>query len=643
MSDHTTTGTGAAATATPGRRPRRRRTNRHVPASVPVIHPCTTTGTLRVHPRGFGFVDTDGDSVHVPASLLVDVLDGDVVEVVHHAAPRPRAIGIRVLERTRPVVFGIVERDGDGRRRLRLDPGLGALRIALPNDAPLGHAAVVRLGADGAEIEEVFADPTAVEAVAARVLIRHRLPRHPVPAPRGRGRGRRSGTAARRDLRDLVTLTIDADSSMDLDDALSVLPADPDGGLRVLVHIADVAEHVRPGTRTDVAARAVATSVYLPGFTRHMLPERLSQSALSLLPGVERDALTVEMRIDPAGEITSVDISESRIRSNARLSYSTAARLLRNEPVDDLDAAVVDALAWLRTASARLALQHSRRGGIAARRIEPELARTSSERDQIAHDLIERLMVATNEAVGRWLRERGLPAIWRVHDAPGPEVAVALEAFAASLGFHAGFGPELSPLALAALDTQLQTATDGRTMALWDLMLTHSTSARYQAEPALHFGLGSPAYLHFTSPIRRYVDLVVHRFVKAYLHGERTPQRWGAVEDLVALGEHLTRQAQAAKRAENDATKILAAIELSRSRDMTRPLTGRVVAITERGVRVALEGWPLTGFLAFGRRAAPWKIDHTRARSGRTSLVVGQRLKVRVAAVDTATGDVELR
>ena len=370
-------------------RPRRR---------SPSPRPATAsrTGTFRPHPRGFGFVDFDETHVapsgvavtscFVPPPMTAPLLDGDRVEASFGVEDdgRGTAVAVVLRERTRSEVFGVVE-DGPV---LRLDPHVGTARWTLEgriDDLPVGTAVLADVTGDRtADPSDEWDDPTDAEALLERVRVRHRLPAgHPpevlaeAEAQAGReqaGRRRRADPLPRRDLRGLTTFTIDAPSSRDLDDALSVYPADLDGGIRVCVHIADVAAHVRPGTLVDLEARRAATSVYLPGWTRPMLPNALSDEALSLVPDADRDALTVEMRLAADGEITAADVYASRIRSDVRLSYETAAAVLAGQTVEQVAPEVVEALRWLRTAGARLGVQRLRRGGVEARRVEPELA-----------------------------------------------------------------------------------------------------------------------------------------------------------------------------------------------------------------------------------------------------------------------------
>ena len=640
----------------------------------------TRTGTFRPHPRGFGFVDFDEahvaadgavvTSCFVPPPLTAPLLDGDLVEAgfAVEADGRGTAVTVELRTRTRAEVFGVVE-DGPV---LRVDPHVATARWALEgrvDDLATGAAVLADVTGDRtADPSDEWDDPTDPDALLERVRVRHRLPLdHPpevlaeadAQAAREAGSRRsRSEPVPRRDLRDLTTFTIDAPSSRDLDDALSVYPADLDGGIRVCVHIADVAAHVRPGTLVDQEARRAATSVYLPGWTRPMLPNRLSDDALSLVPDAERDALTVEMRLAADGEITAADVYASRIRSDVRLSYETAAAVLAGQVVDDVAPEVVEALRWLRTAGARLGVQRLRRGGVEARRVEPELAvevvegvaeQVAATPSNPANLLIERLMVAANESVAGWLVDRGLPGVFRVHPTPGPDAAVALEAFCAAAGFHPGFGTTLTPLGLAALSSQLDAAADETAAAVWDVLLGFLGRASYTPSAGPHFGLASPGYVHFTSPLRRYADLLVHRVVRAFLAGDRDPSDYPSLVELTEVCAHLDAATRTASTAERQMRKSLWLVTLARrvAEDPDARFSGRVTGVGAKGLFVTLDGSHVSGMV--GVRELPgrgWKesadglslVDGTGRRLG-----YGDPVAVLVVQADVEAGQLELR
>lgn len=646
-------------------RPRRR--------PEPVGESATRTGTLRVNARGFGFVDLATPvqstehgvvgSCFVPPAMLDGLLSDDRVEValVVEADGRGTATAVALRERVRTSLYGVVVRTPTG-LGLRPDPHVGHGGWALEGrleGLEAGNAVLADItGPRVADPCDVWDDPTWPDALLGRILARHRISEEmPAYDAAATARPRRGAAVPRRDLREMTSFTIDAPTSRDLDDALGVLPAEVDGGLRVFVHIADVSAHLPPGSAVDVEARRAGTSVYLPDWTRPMLPPELSEDALSLLPGVDRDVLTVEMRLSADGSLTAADVYAARIRSLARLSYEQAAEVLSGRTPDDVPNEIVHALRWLRTAAARLGVQRMRRGGVEARRVEPELTvrvldglpvTVAAPPSNPANLLIERLMVAANESVARWLVDRGLPGMFRVHPAPRPDAAPALEAFCSAAGYHPGFGESLTPLGLAALSAQLDLAADATSSAVWDVLLGFLGRASYTPVAGPHFGLASDSYLHFTSPIRRYADLTVHRVVRAFLSGARDPNAFPGRDEMTALGAHLNQVSGESARAEREMRKALWLLTLRESAtgQPDLELRGRVSGLTAKGAMVTLERSLVSGFLP--ARSLPgrgWHLaeDGLVLQAGRHRLGYGDAVTVRFAAADLEAGSLDLQ
>lgn len=566
---------------------------------------------------------------------------------------------VKLLSRARRQLFGELAA-GRGRALvLKVDRELSNADWAIELGDLRGEAGAFAVGEiDGAKVRVTRVVPAA-EAALHRVIARHDL-RIGYPAdalaeigPLGAGtpaaRGATSGAdGRRRDLRGMPTVTIDAASTRDIDDAIGVLPAGADGALRLFVSIADVAEAVRDGSALDAEARRRGTSVYLAGMVLPMIPHALSEESLSLLPGEDRAAVTVELRIDGEGSVTSTDVYESVIRSTARLTYEQVARLLDANDTEGLPPAVVPTLRWARTAAARISTVRQARGGVSLEADEVLVTLDEATREPLAasaqpstsaHILIERLMVVANEAVARWLVDRGLPGMFRVHDAPDEEHLAELAVFARNVGFEPGFSATLTPRGLAAFEAQFRGTPIAP--AMQTVLGRALGPARYTTRPGPHFGLAAPLYLHFTSPIRRYADLVVHRIVKAFLAGRRDL----ATHDpaIEALAEHINAQHQVGARAERERTWMLTArLYASRLGERAR---GNVVAIKPFGLVVQLRDSGVSGTIANeALPGGPFTLEHAKTAlvGAARTYTIGDALDVVIAGANEALGRIEL-
>jgi ribonuclease R len=626
-----------------------------------------TRGHISVHPRGFGFLNferEDGSpaSAFVAPPELNRFLEDDLVtaRVTTAADGRMNAADLALVERRRSELFGTLVRRG-GRAYLAVDRVVAntdwpfSATSGLPASLTEGTPLVARLRDSALELVRVVASDA--DLGLERCIVRHgvRSTFEPVVLESARQLERRPEQGHRRDLRDVPTVTIDAESTRDIDDALAVLAPGEDGALRVLVSIADVDAFVVEGSPIDREARLRGTSVYLAGRVLPMFPEVLCEDRISLVQGADRPALTVELRIDPEGEITAVDLYASLIRSHARLTYEAVARLLATGHSDEIPAAIVPTLRWLRTAAARLSAVRAARGGIELVREESYVTLSASGAptfvaarvDTEAHRIVERLMVAANESVARWLVERGLPSVFRVHDAPTEARTDALKRFAHNFGIEAGFGPRLSPRGLLAFDAQLR--DNEAAPAIRSVMGRVLGPAHYSGAPELHFGLGAPLYLHFTSPIRRYADLAVHRVVKRYLAGERKFD--GSPQLLGALALELNRASLRAAKAETERHRMLVA-QLFAGRVGER-LSGNVVAVKPFGLVVQMLGTGVTGTVAIeGLPGGPYRINLATqaiepAAAGEVQSVrrfsVGDPIEVEIAGTQPELGRVDLR
>ncbi|MBZ0268127.1 ribonuclease R [bacterium] len=622
----------------------------------------TIEGVVRRHPHGFGFlIREDGDDLFLPVREMRDILDGDTVR----ALPRPGRYGrtagrvTEIVARGRTTIVGRYERIG-AREHVIPDPGQYDEPIELVPGAVqprAGEIVEVEIrdfpqGRDPAvgRVVEILGAPGELGTYIETVIRRHGLPRRfpddvleeaeSLPA----GIAERD-LAGRTDLRDEPTFTIDGEDARDFDDAVAIA-ARPDGGFRLRVSIADVAHWVRSGSPLDQEAFERGTSTYFPDRVIPMLPERLSNGLASLRPGEDRLTLTAEMDFDADGLRTHTRVFESVIRSHGRWTYTDVARVLDGEDVDGISehGAHVQRMHEL---MARLRAVRLERGCLDLDLPEPKLILDESgqptdvrraERND-AHRMIEEFMLAANEAVADWFAERKRRTIYRVHAPPDPEKLRAFVEFARSWGHVPEFGGLASNLAIAEFLEGVAGAPAEH--ALHRILLRTMMRAEYAAENTGHYGLASSRYLHFTSPIRRYPDLIVHRLAKAILHGEAE----GALgADLPRIAAHCSQRERRASQCEFDVVDVMRAYFLADR--VGEEFDGTIVGVIENGFFVEL----LDVFVEGMVRVEDLPGDQYRflpepriliGQRSKRRFALGDPVRIRVQAVHTAVGKVE--
>jgi ribonuclease R len=470
----------------------------------------------------------------------------------------------------------------------------------------------------------------------------------------------RAAEVERRDLRDLATFTVDPATARDFDDAVS---ASAGGDSTTLwIHIADVAAHVTPSSRLDVEARRRANSTYVPGVVEPMLPPALSDDACSLAPGVDRLAVTTEIELASDGEVRGARFYRSVVRSDARLSYDQLDRFFAGE--DAPPAEISAPLALARTAAAALAGR--RRAALEVESTEPEFefdpeghpVRAHDVAQTEAHRLIEQLMIVTNEQVAAVCERRGAPTLYRVHEQPDPTRVLALIEQLAALEVPTPPVPdqlshreaaELVAEASRLVAAEARRRGHGRA-AYTSLVLRALKPAIYSDRNLGHAGLSSPAYAHFTSPIRRYPDLIAHRALLSIVGaGEQPPERAEVRED----GPWCSERERESMIIERDADRVCAAFLLERElfeSGWKRSFAGEVSGVIRAGAFVRFAGELANvyeGFVPVRRlRGERFDLNETETamvgrRTGRT-IRLGDPLEVRVESVEAPRGRVDL-
>jgi ribonuclease R len=509
-------------------------------------------------------------------------------------------------------------------------------------DVGEGDLVVVRTGRGRARVEQVLGKARDIDAVLEGLLVhagaRTEFEPYEAPSP---------DLSDRVDLRELLTFTIDPETAKDFDDAISI--RSEDGGYRAWVHIADVSAYVPAGSPLDHGASDRAFTTYVPGRAASMLPPALADDRCSLRPNEDRLCVTVEL--PPSGEPR---FYRSVIRSRARLTYSQAERREAEPEVaaaleltDGLTAAMRDrrfARGALRIESPEPNFEFDGRGGV---------ARAWNESEPTAHRLVEELMIAANEAVARLLSSRRRETLYRVHERPEPLSVDLLLRKLGDLEVPTPPAPEeLSPATAAAVAaaaseavTEYVTRAGRGREAFPALILRSLKQARYDPENLGHSGLASRAYCHFTSPIRRYPDLVVHRSLLRELGLSDEP----APADLQGLAEHTSSREREAAQVEYLADELCLAWLLESElfeRGWDEPWEGEIVGAISSGIFVRF-GEVFEGYLPARRLAG----DYFELNDLGTALVgrrgggtfrLGDPIRVLVEQIEKAEGKVEL-
>ncbi|AEJ39705.1 ribonuclease R [Sulfobacillus acidophilus TPY] len=619
----------------------------------------TRTGTLRVHPRGFGFVvnpDYQGDDVFVPERWLLSATHDDQVLVWMRrvpGSPGPEGRIMNILTRATQEVVGRLDRARNGSWRvIPEDPrrplvwlgrpsthGLkaGAVALARITEWPLDPKLPVR-----GEIQEILGEFGSPGVDVRAVMVAHHLPARFPPevlaeAERLPESVRDIDWHGRRDLTRYPIVTIDGQDAKDLDDAISVERIDQ--GYRVGVHIADVSYYVPEDSALDREARQRGTSVYLVDRVIPMLPERLSNGIASLNPMVPRLAVTAWVTLDRTGKPIQTAFERTVIQSRRRLTYEGVNRWFQEGQADDAE--IGDLLQTAREVHDLLRKRRMERGAVDFDLPETKvildaaghpIAIQPRVRD-IAESIIEEFMLLANEAVARELLQHQLPGLFRVHDEPGADKLDQFRELIGALGYR--LPKRVTPKALQQLLNQIKGRPEERVIS--SALLRSMKQARYGPENTGHFGLASGEYTHFTSPIRRYPDLWVHRILTKHLEGpiaETDLTRWKLL--VSEVGEIASAREREAMDAERDSVALKEAEFMAQH--IGEVYDAVISGVAAFGIFVELPNL-IEGLVRIEDLPRDyWVHDpiHYQLRGERTGRVfqLGQEIRVRVARVD---------
>lgn len=629
----------------------------------------TRVGTLRVNPRGFGFVvspDHPGDDIFVPGRFLMSATHDDQVLVwVRRVATSPGPEGriMDVVSRTHTHLVGRLDRErGGGWRVIPRDMRQPIVVIGRASEKSRWHSGLIvscritdwpldlKRPVRG-EVDEVLgeSDDPGVD-VRALMVERHLRPSFPQDvAEESRALPEAVGESdlqGREDLRGDLIVTIDGSDAKDLDDAISVERRD--GGYRVGVHIADVSYYVPEGSALDLEARRRGTSVYLVDRVIPMLPERLSNGIASLNPRVPRLTMTAWMDLDSHGRRTAVRIVRSVIESRHRLTYDEVNQVLKG------DLAVEESLdRFLRLAEEVRNLLYQLRVHRGAVDFDLPEAKVVLNREGhpidvvqrsrgVAESVIEELMLLANEAVAGELIKHRLPGLFRVHDEPGDDKMDQFRELIGALGYR--LPKPVTPKSLQRLLNEVKDRPEERVIN--SALLRSMKQARYGPVNTGHFGLASREYTHFTSPIRRYPDLWVHRVLAQYLERRLSDDDRARLGQLVyEVGEASSAREREAMEAERDSVQMK---EAEYMRDHLGEEYHAVISgVTNFGIFVELPNL-IEGLIRIEDLPQDyWAFDpvHYRLSGERTGRIfqLGQEVDVIVARVDVALRRIDFR
>lgn len=623
------------------------------------------SGVLRVHARGFGFLVPDDrgrfpQDIFVPKHLVKGAVDGDRVKVEVNIQVQsekgPEGRVVTIVERGRSEVGGILIKK-EKKEALIYIPFLGQsyqpMRMVLPErpSLQLGDRIVVKVDKWSSTREEgrglfhhfigPISDPSCdTQSAIAEFELRDAFPEGVLEEVKAFGtRVSPKEIKGREDLRELETFTIDPETARDYDDALS-LSQDGEGNFHLAVHIADVSHYVKPDTALDEEARSRCNSTYFPGTVVPMLPHALSSHLCSLMPDVNRLAVSVLVKLDPTGHILETRIARSVIRSAKRFTYEEAKEVLDGK----LESRHQKTLFLMVDLCHRLKKRRYLRGSIEFS--FPDVQLLVDEKGvpsgikvveyDITHQLVEEFMLLANEIVATHLSKQGKPLAYRIHEEPSETNLRDFAALAGALGFSLPKQPTTEEL--QKLFDEARNSPIGQFLAT--AFIRSMKLAIYSTQNIGHYGLSLEHYTHFTSPIRRYIDLVVHRLLLGESPGD----------DLDAIAERCSEQERLSAKAENSVLllKKVRLLNQLKEQEPERVYAAVVTAVKPFGFAFDVVDFLFDGFLTFDDLEDDYFVYDEQAKrlvGSRTqkSYQTGDRLELKLHHVDLVTKEVGWR
>ena len=617
-------------------------------------------GKVRCHPDGYGFVipEAEGEEdIFISPRNLKEAMNGDRVVARVESIRKKGREGkvIRILERGFHKVVGkfmkakhysyLIPEDERILQEVYIPEG--ETKRARPNQLVVAEITQypTERGRPEGRVIHILGYPDDPEVEPQIIIHKYDLPHRFSSAVLKEARSLPLTPSSceyqdRVDLRGIPTFTIDGENARDFDDAVSI--EKEKDGLKLYVSISDVSHYVKERSPLDEEAFLRGTSVYFPDRAIPMFPPELSNELCCLQPQLDRLTLTVELRYDRDGEKRETRFYPSVICSNERLTYTIVKRILVNEDAElrDKFRSLLPSLEWMTDLSQRLRQRRIERGTLDFDLPEPEvILNLQGETKEIiraernlAHQIIEEFMIAANEAVAHFLEESGSPSIYRIHEPPGREAIEEFRRFVSHLGYKIRKESDHSPKELQKVLLEVKGRPEEKVVN--NILLRSMKWAKYSAKNLGHFGLASDAYTHFTSPIRRYPDLMIHRILKRILS-----KRDGRIseEELAKKADHLSRRERVAMEAERE---ILDRYRIRFMRDKVGDVfEGVISGVTAFGFFVEMKDIFVDGLV----RVTSLHDDYYQYHENRYCLIgerthktfrIGDEVKVRVDRVD---------
>lgn len=629
----------------------------------------TLVGFVKRHPDGFGFFipdDKESPDVYLPRQEMHGIMTNDRVEILARPEKdqnRLRGQLVKIIERKTKNVIGVLIKKSETSYVIKDESFAWGSDLKIKTesnlDKNLGQLVVVDIlsypedknGFEGIIIKNLGSAANPLNDVQ-KVIVQNQLPSKFSQFCQNEAKNfseevQPSDKRGRTDLTHLPLITIDGATAKDFDDA--ILVQQKNSGFQLWVAIADVSHYVKPQSAIDKDAYERGTSVYFPNYVVPMLPEVLSNGLCSLNPKVDRLSLVAEMHFDFNGEMTSSKFYEAVINSKARVTYGEAQEVIDGNQVEKLKHVTKEILTAADLAKILMA-KRFKEGSLDLEIPEVQVLVDSegnptdmirSER-LFAHRLIEEMMLAANVAVAKFLDSKNIPSIYRIHEPPNPDAIQMLEKYLWNFGSKAKMTGQLN--LQKRLTKSLQEFSGKPEAQVLNILTLRSMSqAKYSTQNLGHFGLGFDFYTHFTSPIRRYPDLIVHRLIKSQILNDR---RYQPIDE-----DRLTTAAMMLSACEQRSTKAerqLVSIKKARFMEqyLDREFDGMISSVTKFGIFVLLREFEVDGLVHIEKLSKEKMIfdeDTLTLRGARSGVTfkIGDQIKVKVSMTNVDAGQVD--